>query len=115
MPTKVKTTPKTGVKAKRDAIAKAFGAVPVVDPQHVDFLYSRRHLATVPGRLGPELQYIVEFDDLEKIVSETLARIRQRDGTKIFREVADRLIGSVTADVDIVEGKWNDIVVAGRA
>jgi hypothetical protein len=61
MPTKASA--KVGAKAKREAIAKAFGDVPV-DSENMDFLYSRRHRATVRDGKWRELKYIVELDEL---------------------------------------------------
>ena len=51
-----------------------------------------------PGGLNTntrELAYVVECDELEHVMLETLARIRKRDGDKIAREVADRLADSI--------------------
>jgi hypothetical protein len=42
-----------------------------------------------------ELQYVVEFDELEHVILETLDRIRKRDGAKIANEVAARLVDSI--------------------
>jgi predicted HTH domain antitoxin len=44
-----------------------------------------------------ELQYIVELDELEHVILETLARIRQRDGAKVANEVRRRLIDGIAA------------------
>jgi hypothetical protein len=85
-------------KAKRAAIAEAFGDVPV-DSTNIDFLYSRRHLATVrDGRpRARELRYIIEFDELQQAIWKTLDRIRKRDGARIANEVAGRLVDSIRA------------------
>jgi|ERR1700730_13481882 hypothetical protein len=83
MPAKPKTGAKVGAKAKREAIAKVFGDVPV-DSENMNFLYSRRHLETVRERGRRELNYIVEFDELEMLIWKTLDRIRDRDGERIF-------------------------------
>jgi|SRR5260221_10412959 hypothetical protein len=101
MPAKPKTNAKVSAKAKREAIAKALPAVKVY-PENMDFLYSRRHLATVrdPDLGGRELRYIVEFDELEQAIWKTLDRIRKRDGLKIFKEVADRIVGSVAVTIE---------------
>ncbi len=88
-------------KAKREAVAEAFGNIPV-DSENLNFLYSRRHLATAVEERGwRELQYIVELDELEQHVLTVLDRIRGRDGTKIFKEVADRLADSIAASIEI--------------
>jgi hypothetical protein len=53
-----------------------------------------------PGGLNTntrELAYVVEFDELEHVIWETLDRIRRRDGAKIARKVADRLADSIAA------------------
>jgi nucleoside-triphosphatase THEP1 len=67
-----------------------------VDSENMDFLYSRRHLATVRDGKWRELKYIVELDELEQVIWKTLDRIHKRDGIKIFKEVASRVIDSVT-------------------
>jgi hypothetical protein len=59
MPAKPKASAKVGAKAKREAIAKALPGVKVY-PENMDFLYRRRHLATVRDGKSRELQYIVE-------------------------------------------------------
>jgi hypothetical protein len=75
------------IKKKREAVAAIFG---VADPEddYVNFLYQRRHLETVAGTAGRELQYVAELDDLEHALITTLDRMRERDGEKIFRESA---------------------------
>jgi hypothetical protein len=98
MPTKPKASAKLGAKAKREAIAKAFGGVPV-DSGNIDFLYNRRHLATVRDGKWRELKYIVELDELEQVIWKTLDRIRKRDGIKIFKEVTDRIVDSVAVSI----------------
>jgi hypothetical protein len=55
-----------------------------VDSENLDFLHSRRHLATARDGKWRDLKYVIEFDEF-----------RQRDGIKISKEVADRLIGSI--------------------
>jgi hypothetical protein len=94
MPAKPKAGAKVGAKAKREAIAKAFANIPV-DSENMDFLYNRRHLATVRDGKWRELKYVIEFDELEQAIWKTLDRIRKRDGTKIFKEVTDRIVESV--------------------
>jgi hypothetical protein len=83
-------------KAKRIAVAKVFGRKHPIDSAHLDFLHRRRHLATVKDRQWREPKYIVEFDELQQHVWKALDRIKERDGARIAREVADRLADSVT-------------------
>jgi nucleoside-triphosphatase THEP1 len=71
-----------------------FGAIPV-DSDNLDWLYPRRHLAKVHDGKWRERQYVVEFDELEHVILETLDRIRKRDGAKIANEVAARLVDSI--------------------
>jgi hypothetical protein len=69
----------------------------------VDFLFPRRHLAKAPDpRLADvfEPAYIAEFFELEAAIGKTLARIRKRDGKRISREVAERLIGSLEIECE---------------
>jgi hypothetical protein len=80
--------------SKRSAVKAVFGNIPV-DTENLDWLYVRRHLATVPDGRWRELAYIVELDELEAVVLKTIDRIRKRDGAKIAREVADRLADSL--------------------
>jgi hypothetical protein len=101
--TRPKASAKVGAKAKREAIAKAFGDIPV-DTENIDFLYNRRHLAKVRNGKWRELQYIIEFDELEQAISKALDRIRERDGVKILKEVADRLIGGIALELEIAQG-----------
>jgi hypothetical protein len=89
--------PKTS--AKREAVAKVFGKHPV-DSTHLNFLHARRHLATVKDGRWRELAYVIELDELEQHVWTTLDRIRERDGAKIFKEVAERLVDSVAASIE---------------
>lgn len=80
------------LKRKRAAVEKTFG-IPV-DPEEVefiDFMFARRRLATVPGRRGREPAYLAEILDTEEAYWQTLDRIRERDGEKIFREAATYL------------------------
>jgi hypothetical protein len=85
--------------AKRIAVAKVFGKHPL-DSAHLNFLHARRHLATVKDGRWRELAYIVELDELEQHVWTALDRIRERDGVKIFKEVAARLADSVAASIE---------------
>jgi hypothetical protein len=102
MPAKPKAKPrsaKIGAKAKREAVTKVFHQKNL-DPEYLDFLYSRRHLATVREPAGHrELKYIVELDELETAISKTLDRIRKRDGMKYFKEAAVDLLRDVACDI----------------
>jgi hypothetical protein len=51
-----------------------------------------RNAAAYDGR---ELAYVAELDENESVIWTVLDRIRDRDGPKISREVADRLIESI--------------------
>jgi hypothetical protein len=82
--------------SKRSAVKAVFGDIPV-DAEYLDWLYARRHLATVRDGKWRELAYVVECDELEHAMLETLAKIRQRDGGKIALEVRRRLIDSIAA------------------
>jgi len=87
----------TTLKAKLAVIAKVFGNMPV-DPEDADyirFLYTRRNCATVPENGYRELKYLVEIDELETAIRQTLDRIRKRDGEKIFQEAAAYLQDSI--------------------
>jgi hypothetical protein len=86
---------KSQATAKRQAVVKAFGNIPIDDSQDLNFLYRRRHLAMVRNGGWREPRYIAEFYELEQTILDTLDRIRERDGAKIAMEVADRLAGSI--------------------
>jgi nucleoside-triphosphatase THEP1 len=87
----------TTAKAKREAVTKTFGPIPL-DSQHLDWLYARRHLATVREGKWRELAYVVECDNLEQVIWKTLDKIRKRDGAKIANEVAGRLADSIAME-----------------
>lgn len=80
--------------AKRRAVIAAFKAIPI-DSGNLDFLYRRRHLAKVRDGKWRELRYIGEYFDLQEQIWRTLDRIRERDGDKIAREVAEGLAQSI--------------------
>lgn len=79
--------------AKCAAVTKVFGKPQVDrdDPSFVRFLYVRRDLATVRERGHRELRYIAEIDEIEHLITTTLARIRKRDGDRICKEAATYL------------------------
>ena len=82
MPAKPKATKRPSIAAKAKAVAAMFGEP---EPREtLDFCYRRRHLD------------IIELTDLDHAISTTLNRIRERDGVKIFNEVADHLITGLT-------------------
>lgn len=90
---------------KRKAVAEAFGDIPI-DSENLNWLFRRRHLAKIrDGRSRRELRYVVDYFELERVISQRLEEIRQRDGAKIFREVAGRLVDSIGIDVEIAQGK----------
>src|SRR3954464_8015593 len=92
---------KITMQAKREAVAEAFGDVPNLDPAHLNFLYAGRNRATVGAGKAAEVQYVVEVQDLEQRIKETLDRIRARDGDKIFREAAEHVIEDVATVVQV--------------
>ena len=47
-----------------------------------------------------EAKYVGELDDLEKVLLKALARIHERDGVKIFQDVADQLLVSVCIAIE---------------
>jgi hypothetical protein len=86
--------------ARCATVAKVFGKRQVDrdDPSFVDFLYVRRDLAIVvdaeSGHRDP--QYICEIQDLDyckddEMIRQALARIRKRDGDRIYQEAATYL------------------------
>ena len=89
-------------RVKRKAIADRFGNVEI-NSENLNFLYRRRHLTIVrdPVLGGRELKYVIEFDNLEQTIRKTLDRIRKRDGIKIFKEVADRLISGISMSLEV--------------
>jgi hypothetical protein len=94
-------TANVGVRGKREAIAKSFGKIEI-DSDQVNFLYTRRHLTIVrdPVLGGLGLKYVIEFDELEQVIWKTLQRIRKRDGMKIFKEVAGRLLDGLALSIE---------------
>ena len=97
MPAKPKATKRPSIAAKAKAVAAMFGEP---EPREtLDFCYRRRHLGTTPDVVCGgvrEFKYIIELTDLDHAISTTLNRIRERDGVKIFNEVADHLITGLT-------------------
>jgi len=101
------TMPKAKItmQAKREGVAEAFGDVPNLDPAHLNFLNARRNPATVRAGKAVEVRYIVEVQELEQHIKETLDKIRARDGDKIFREAAEHVIEDVATLVEVRGGK----------
>jgi hypothetical protein len=66
------------------------------DADYRSFMHARRHLATVPGKRGRELAYIIEVQDLEEAIREKLDLIRKRDGKRFFREAKAYLNSAIT-------------------
>jgi hypothetical protein len=94
-------------KAKREAVIEAFGGADLDDRddrQNINFLYARRHLAKVPEHGHQELAYIVELDDMDEAIGKMLDLIHERDGMKIFEEVAGYLIASIEARRELARG-----------
>ena len=90
------STKRASIKAKREAIAKAYGCPP--DAGMEDYFYSRRRLAKVSraNRHGwHELRYTDEVDDLRESIPKTLDRIRERDGMTFFNESAGDLLAAI--------------------
>jgi hypothetical protein len=110
---KTKPATKVSIKAKREAIAKALGMIP--DAGQEDFLYRRRHLATVRDGKRRDLKYIIEVDGLERVISATLDRIHERDGGKVFKEAADILLSSIAVQMEVKAGRSNIPKVSGFA
>jgi hypothetical protein len=75
------------------AVAKVFGKPEADrdDASFVRFLYDRRELATVRERGHRVPRYIAELDELEHAITTTLARIRERDGKRIYQEAVAHL------------------------
>jgi hypothetical protein len=93
--------PRITVKAKRAAIAEAYGCLPVETDMH-DFYYSRRHLAKLDQANADgwrDLRYQDEEADLRDVIERTLRTILERDGVKYFKEVAANLIEHIASDV----------------
>jgi hypothetical protein len=86
--------PKPVAKTKRAAVAKVFGNIPV-DSENLDFLFRRRHCATVRDGKGRDLRYVAEYFELDQAIRQTLDRIRERDGARIAKEVAARLADGI--------------------
>ena len=72
---------KITMQAKREAVAEAFGDVPNLDPAHLNFLYAGRR-ATVGTGKAVEVQYIVEVQDLEHHIKETLGQSGRATATR---------------------------------
>ena len=95
--------PKTvTAKAKRQAIAKAYGCNPV-ETDMDDFYYARRQLAKLDQadeRGFHHLRYHDEEAELADAIERTLRIIRERDGVKYCREVARDLIAEIESNVE---------------
>jgi hypothetical protein len=91
---------KITMQAKREAVPEAFGDVPNLDPAHLNILYARRDLSTVQKGEAVGVRYIIDVQDLERTITETLDRIRERDGEKIFREAAEHVLADVAMLVE---------------
>jgi hypothetical protein len=58
----------------------------------------------VPEHGHQELAYIVELDDMDEAIGKMLDLIHERDGMKIFEEVAGYLIASIEARRELARG-----------
>jgi hypothetical protein len=101
--------PAVTAKAKRQAIAKAYGEYPF-DPKDglEDFYYRRRHLAKVDrAEAGGwrDLKYQHAMMDLADAIEKELRIIRERDGMRYCREVARDLIGDIERNVECHDGR----------
>jgi hypothetical protein len=91
--------PRIGVKQNCEIVARTFGPVDPDDISDINFLYARRHLATLPGRRGRDLRYVIELQELEELIGTTLDRVRERDGERIGKEAAAYLHDAVDLSV----------------
>jgi hypothetical protein len=100
---------KASTKAKREAIAKAYGFNPFHPKEGVDdFYYSRRHLAKVEKANEHgwrDLKYQHAMMDLADAIEKELRIIRERDGVKYYREVAAGLIQAIESNVECHDGR----------
>jgi phytoene/squalene synthetase len=99
--------PNVTIKAKRDAIIKAYGCYRVEDDMD-NVYYARRDLAKLPDadeRGFYELKYQHEQVELADAIERTLQTIRQRDGMKYYKEVAADLIDAIASDVKYRAGR----------
>jgi hypothetical protein len=88
MPARV-STKAVSIKAKREAIIKAYGCHRVEGDMD-DFYYNRRHLAKLPQANADgwhELRYQNEEADLADAIEKNLKIIRERDGVMYFRTI----------------------------
>ena len=97
--------PRIGLKEKREAVAKTFGPVDPEDIEIINFFFERRHCATVPGRIGRDLAYVVALDELEQAITTALDGILECDGERIFRESVRHLARHLRDVVDISMAK----------
>ena len=67
---------------------------------HRDYLFRRRHLATVSG----SLKWTVEVDDAESTMDEAMERILNRDGRLIYKEASDDLLRRFACTINHMDG-----------
>jgi hypothetical protein len=67
----------------------------------LNWLYTRRHLGTVRDGAWRDLAYVVECDNLEKAIRDTLDLIRRRDGVRVANEVRDRLADGLAVSIGV--------------
>jgi hypothetical protein len=87
-------------KAKRETVLNVFGSLPpddAADCRYIGFLFTHRDCATVPSPDGPwrDLVFVDEYDELDYAITAALNRIRDRDGVRVMREVAKRLVEAI--------------------
>jgi hypothetical protein len=86
------------ISTKTKRVAEKFGLPEDEDDgSYIDFLHARRHCGRVPGRYERELAYVIEIQELEASIRETLLQIRRRDGARIFKEAKAYLQDAITS------------------
>jgi hypothetical protein len=81
---------------KRQAVIAAFGNLPQLDAEYVDFstpagIWQRRLIRT--GRASPRRATSASISHWKPRSTRRVTKIRERDGTKICDEVIEGLIG----------------------
>ena len=71
-----------------------------LETRRISTSYARQDLSTVQKGEAVGVRYIIEVQDLEQTITETLDRIRERDGEKIFREAAEHVLADVAMLVE---------------
>jgi hypothetical protein len=72
---------------------------------HRDYLFRRRHLATVIDPNGfRTMKWTVEVDDVESTMDEAMERILNRDGRLIYKEASDDLLRRFACTINHMDG-----------